>query len=65
MITSLIIIEGKSSKYEGGRVVVLNATFNNISVISWWTVMDIVYANLNGNNKSSTKILQLDCLTIF
>ena len=36
---SLYYMPRRSRVLEGVRVMVLNATFNNISVISWWSVL--------------------------
>ena len=35
---------------EGVRVMVFNATFNNISVISWWSVVLVEETGVPGEN---------------
>ena len=38
----------------GVRVIVLNATFNNISVISWWSVLLVDESGVSGENHRPT-----------
>jgi hypothetical protein len=44
----------KYSSNVGFRVTVFSATFNNISVISWWSVL-----NGGGNRKKTTDLSQV------
>ena len=39
------------------RVMVFNATFNNISVISWWSVLLVEETGVHGENQTCRKSL--------
>ena len=41
---------GMGTKMFGVSVLVFNATFNNISVISWWSVLLVVETRVTGEN---------------
>jgi Na+/citrate or Na+/malate symporter len=57
--TFYIIVHGnQSDTYIGVRVMVFNATFNNISAISWGTVLDLLVEDKSYTytNESSIRI---------
>ena len=51
-LTLLVITQGflSHTSSTGVRVMVLNATFNKISVISWWSVLSLKETGVPGEN---------------
>ena len=48
-----------AERNERVKVTVLNATFNNILVISWWSVLLVEKSGLPGENESKMTIRQI------
>jgi hypothetical protein len=49
--TGILVQQNNNNK--GDRAMVLNASFNNISAISWWSVLLVQETGVPGGNHSS------------
>ena len=50
------LCSGRTSSVYRVRVVVFNATFNNVSVISWWSILLVEETGVPGENRRPAEV---------